>query len=98
MRPSSRANAGARWRIDVGHQSPQHPHTLDDARIQLVVDGLPALGLAHGDLAGKGRVVSPPPHGLPTHAHLGGDVGDRMPGQHQLQGALLLGLPLGAPW
>jgi integrase len=57
------------------HQSPEHPHTLDDARIQLVVDELTALALADGDLTGKGRVVPPPPHGLPTHAHLGCDVG-----------------------
>ena len=92
------ANTGARWGIGIGHQSPQHPHTLDDARIQLVVDGLPALGLANGDLTRKERVVPPPPDCLPTHAHLGCDVGDRMPGQYQLQGALLLGLPLGAPW
>mgnify|MGYP001357767100 CR=1 FL=1 len=40
--------------------------------------------------AGLGR--PPPPDRLPAYAHLGGDVGDRMPRQYQLQGALLLGL------
>jgi hypothetical protein len=57
------ANTGAGWGIGIGHGSPQHPHTLDDARIQFVVDGLTALALANGDLTGKGRVVPPPPHG-----------------------------------
>ena len=52
------ANTGTRGGIGIGHQPPQHPPTLDDACIQLIVDGLPALGLADGDLAGKGRVVT----------------------------------------
>ena len=45
-------------------QPQQHPDTLDEARIQFVLDGLTALGLADGNLACKGRVAPPPPHGL----------------------------------
>jgi hypothetical protein len=83
------AYTGTGWGVGIGHGSPQHPYTLDDAGVQLVVDGPAALGLAEVDLIGKGRVLPPPPHGLPTHAYLGCDVGDRMRGQNQLQGALL---------
>ena len=42
------ANTGTGRGIGIGHQPTQHPNALDDARIQLVVDGLTALALPDG--------------------------------------------------
>jgi hypothetical protein len=47
----------------------------------LHVDGLPALGLAAGDVSGEGGVLGAAPVGLPADADLSGDCGGRVTGQ-----------------
>jgi len=45
------------------------------------VDGLPALGLAAGELSGEGRILGPAPDRLLADADLSGDCGGGMTGE-----------------
>jgi len=47
------------------------------------MDGLPALGLAAGDLSGEGGVLGPAPDGLAADANLSGDCGGGVTGQDE---------------
>jgi hypothetical protein len=85
-------HTGTSWGLRVCHQPPEHLDGLKHACVQLSVGGLPALGLAAGDLSGEGGVLGPAPEGLPADADQSGDLGGGMTGQEQVECALLLGL------